>query len=74
MFRHVETQRSEIISADDLNNTVLKLLEVYEGYRQEMFDSHVKYVLSKVLNEGLRPDYKIELNLFYGRKNYTPTQ
>lgn len=63
-IRHAESQRNEIISADVLNNIVVKLLEVYEGYRQEMFDSHVKYELSKFLNKGLRPDYKIELNLF----------
>jgi hypothetical protein len=63
-FRQVATQRNEIISAGVLNNIVLKFFQVYEGYGEEMFDSHLKYELSKFLNEGLRPDYKIELNLF----------
>lgn len=63
-FRQVATQRSEIISAGVLNNIVLKFFQIYEGYGQEMFDSHLNYELSKYQNEGLRPDYKIEINLF----------
>lgn len=63
-FRQVATQRGEIISAGVLNNIILKFFQAYEGYGQKMFDSHLNYELLKYQNEGLRPDYKIELNLF----------
>lgn len=63
-FREVSEKRCEILPAGYLNRIVFKFYQLYENYDQTFFDAHLQYEVSKYLEEGLRDDYKHELNLF----------
>lgn len=63
-FQQAAKQRGTRIPALNLNFIALKFLQIYEIMGEAVFDSHLQYETEKYLSEGLRPEYKQELNLF----------
>jgi hypothetical protein len=63
-FREVAEQRGERLPAGAMNFIVLKFLQVYEDLGDAMVDPHLEYELQKYAREGLRDDYKRDLQLF----------
>ena len=62
-FHQAAKQRGEQIPALIDNHIVLKFLQLYEMMPGHL-DQHLQYEVKKYLAEGLRPDYKQELQLF----------
>jgi hypothetical protein len=62
-FHEAAKQRGEHIPALYLNNIVLGFLKLYEMVGDQHVQQHLQYEVEKYLAEGLRPDYKQELNL-----------
>lgn len=62
-FHHAAKQRGEHIPASVGNHIVLKFFQVYEMMPRH-FEGHLRYEVEKYLNEGLRDDYRQELELF----------
>lgn len=63
-FREASKQRNEHIPVGYLNTIVLKFYQVYEMMGETMLDQHLEYEVNKYIQEGLRPDYKQDLELF----------
>lgn len=63
-FREASNKRNEHISAGNLNTIVLKFFQVYEMMGDTMLLEHLKYEVDKYIHEGLRQDYKQDLDLF----------
>jgi hypothetical protein len=63
LFHRAAQQRGERIPALFDNRIVLKFLHVHEMMPNH-FEKHLEYEVEKYLAEGLRPDYKLELQLF----------
>jgi hypothetical protein len=63
-FHNAAGRRSEQIPALFENYIVLKFLQVHEMLGEQGFQGHLQYEVEKYLTEGLRQDYKQELNLF----------
>jgi hypothetical protein len=63
-FREAAAERGEHIPAGYLNTIVYKFLQIYEMMGEDMLYEHLKYEIEKYIEEGLREDYKKELNLF----------
>lgn len=63
-FGEASKKRREELSALCLNHIVTKFYQVYEMYGEQKLHEHLKYEVSKYLAEGLRQDYKRELQLF----------
>jgi len=63
-FHEASKERNEHIPAGNINTIVLKFLQVYELMGETMFYEHLKYEVNKYLQEGLREDYKRDLDLF----------
>jgi hypothetical protein len=63
-FREVSDQRGEHLTAGTLNHIVWKFLNVSEMLGAEMVDEHLAYEIQKYRQEGLRPDYRQDLQLF----------
>lgn len=61
-FSEVAKQRNETIKSGVINSIVLKFLTLKERAGEVMYNEHLKYELNKYLNEGLRADYKDEIN------------
>jgi len=62
-FNEAAKQRREHIPAAYLNFIVLKFFQVYEMGGDMFLNEHLQYEVEKYLNEGLRQEYKQELNL-----------
>jgi hypothetical protein len=62
-FHQAAERRGERIPALIDNHIVLKFLQVYEMMGDHL-QQHLQYEVEKYLAEGLRPDYKQELQLF----------
>jgi hypothetical protein len=63
-FKEASSVRNEHLPAGHMNTIVFKYLQVYEMMGEKMFFEHLKYEVDKYINEGLRDDYKQNLNLF----------
>lgn len=63
-FHEASKERNEHIPAGHINTIVLKFLQVHELMGETMFYEHLKYEVNKYLQEGLREDYKRDLDLF----------
>lgn len=63
-FREIAKQRGERLPAGTLNYIVWKFLQVSEMLGDEMAVQHLEYEMQKYLQEGLRPDYRQDLELF----------
>lgn len=62
-FRDVAQKRKEHIPATNLNYIAFTLLHLYENMGEEFFLDHLNYQLDYYSKNGLRDDYKTELNL-----------
>lgn len=67
-FGEAAKRRGEEIPALYLNHIVAKFYQVYEMFDvspfPQRFQEHLQYEVNKYLAEGLRPDYRQELQLF----------
>ena len=63
-FREAAREREEHIPVTNLNYIALMLLQMYENFGEEFFLEHLAYQISYYNQNGLREDYKRELNLF----------
>jgi len=63
-FQDVSDQRGEHLSEGILNHIVLKFLNVNELLGDGMLEQHLDYEIQKYRQEGLRPDYRQNLQLF----------
>lgn len=63
-FREASKIRGELLPAGHLNTIVLKFIQVYEMGGDEMVEMHLKYEIEKYLKEGLREEYRKNLELF----------
>jgi hypothetical protein len=63
-FREASHKRGEHLPAGTMNFIVWKFLVMRETMGKEMMDSHLEYEIEKYLREGLREDYRQDLNLF----------
>lgn len=63
-FQQVARARGEHIPAGSINSIVWKFLQVNEMLGSDMVDEHLNYELEKYRQEGLRPDYQQNLELF----------
>jgi hypothetical protein len=70
-FREASNKRGEQLSAGSYNTIVLKFLQIYEIGGDSLVEEHLKYEINKYLNEGLREDYRKEIELM--QFNDTPT-
>lgn len=72
-FGEAAKKRGEDIPALYLNHIVIKFYQVYEMFHgspfPQRFQEHLKYEVNKYLAEGLRPDYRQELQLFDTNSN-----
>lgn len=68
-FHQAAERRGERIPALVQNYIVLKFFQVYEMFGEEKLQGHIKYEAEKYLAEGLRQDYKQELQLFDPNSN-----
>jgi hypothetical protein len=72
-FGEASKKRGEDIPALYLNHIVAKFYQVYEMFHgspfPQRFQEHLQYEVNKYLAEGLRPDYKQELQLFDPNSN-----
>ena len=64
VFNDAAKQKGEHIPAKYLNTIVLKFYQVYELGGDIMLKEHLKYEVEKYAREGLRQDYKEDLNIF----------
>ena len=63
-FNEASRKRGEHIPAKYLNTIVLKFLQIYEIGGSTMLDEHLEYEIDKYIKEGLREDYKVDLQIF----------
>lgn len=63
-FKDVARERGEELQAGWLNTVALKFLQVKEKMGEVFMDEHLSYELDKYRQEGLRSDYKKDLQLF----------
>lgn len=63
-FRKVAHERGEILPAGHLNSIIYQFYQIYEMTGQDFYYDHLKYEIDKYIREGLRQDYKRDLNLF----------
>lgn len=63
-FRDVADRRGERLSAGTLNSIVWKFFQVSEMLGNEFVDKHLAYEVQKYLQEGLRPEYIQDIDLF----------
>lgn len=63
-FRDISNQRGEHLPTGTLNYIVWKFFQVSEMLGNEMVDQHLAYETKKYLHDGLRPDYRQDLQLF----------
>ncbi len=68
-FHEAEQKRGEHIPALYLNTIVLHYLQLCEMLGEHHLQSHLQYDVNKYLAEGLREDFKKELNLFDENSN-----
>lgn len=62
-FRKEAQKRKEHIPALNINYIAFTLLQVYEHMGEKFFLEHLNYQLNYYSQNGLRDDYKRELNL-----------
>ena len=62
-FREAAHQRGEHLPASTVNFIVLKFLTCYESFGEQWTTSHLAYEAEKYRREGLRPEYRRELDL-----------
>ena len=72
-FHKAADIRGEHIPAVNLNYITLQFLQIYEFFGKEYFKEHLDYQLQYYLDNGLREDYKQELDPF-GIKHYIMNQ
>ena len=72
-FHKAADIRGEYIPAVNLNYITLQFLQIYEFFGKECFKEHLDYQLQYYLDNGLREDYKQELDPF-GIKDYIMNQ
>jgi hypothetical protein len=63
-FNEAAKRRGEHIPASFKNAIAFKFFQVYESMGQEVMEEHLEYEIAKYSQEGLRPDYKVTLELF----------
>ena len=63
-FNGAAQQKGEHIPAKYLNTIMLKFYQVYEFGGDIMLEEHLQYEVDKYMREGLRNEYKQELELF----------
>ena len=63
-FREAAEARGEELPAGIINFIVWKFLQVLEMGNADLLDQHLKYEIKKYLSEGLREDYRKDLQLF----------
>ena len=63
-FRKTANQRGERLPGEILNYIVWKFLLVKERLGDDMVDQHLAYAIKKYHQEGLRPEYQRNLELF----------
>ncbi|MEY4374662.1 MAG: hypothetical protein RL760_829 [Candidatus Eisenbacteria bacterium] len=67
-FRMASEGRGEHLPAGVINRIVLKFYQVYETTGEAFMDEHLLYEIDKYLREGLRPEYRQEIDLMPGLK------
>lgn len=63
-FKEASRAKGEHIPTKYLNTIVLKFLHVFEIGGSTMLDEHLEYEIDKYIKEGLREDYKVDLQIF----------
>lgn len=63
-FTKISEKRNENLPGAYKHFIVIYFLQAFEMIGEKYYREHLEYELDKFLNEGLRDDFKIELNIF----------